>query len=70
MGAIQGRPPEVYITIEGGVGDLVIGPATTTAARFEYAVDWFADHGYALKEHQQGMGTHAWTAVFELQDQP
>lgn len=64
--AIQGRPPQVTILIEGAVGNIVIGPATTTASRFEYAVKWFGDHGYRLAQHQQGMGAHAWTAVFEL----
>ena len=63
--ATQGRPPQVTILIEGAVGNIVIGPATTTASRFEYAVEWFRDRGYRLTQHQQGMGTHSWTAVFE-----
>lgn len=62
--AIEGHPSEVIITIEGGVGDYIIGPVTTTVSRFEYAVSWFRARDYSLKEHQQGAGAHAWTAVF------
>lgn len=64
--AVTGRPPQVvFITIEGAIGNLLRGPVTTTARGLEYAVAWFRDRGYNLKHHQQGIGAHPWTAVFE-----
>lgn len=62
---LRDNPDQITITIEGATGDMVYAPVTTTSQRFEYAVAWFKEHSYRLENHTQGVGLHAWTAVFQ-----